>query len=416
MALRTTSRLTAAQVKQLSKIPGRHADGGGLYLQVSPAGVASWTYRYMVDGRERNMGLGPLRLVTLKQAREAAYACSRMRVLTPEGNRGNPLEARRARVLAGKLATAKAMTFRSCAVAYVAAHRAGWRSAKHAAQWPASLEQHVFPTFGDLPVQVVDTALVMKALEPMWTILPETAGRVRARIESVLDWATTRGYRRGENPARWRGHLENLLPKKSKVARVEHHPALPYTELPAFMEELRQVQGFAARALEFAILTASRTSEVIGARWAEFDLQARLWIVPGERMKAGREHRVPLAEAALAILEEMAAIRSGAFVFPGARGDRPMSSMALALVLRRIKRSEITVHGFRSTFSDWVAEVTSTPAEVRELAMAHAVGNKTEEAYRRGDLVAKRAELAEMWSQYCSGGGGGNIVPLRAAQ
>jgi integrase len=257
----------------------------------------------------------------------------------------------------------------------------------------------------------------MRALEPIWTTKPETAGRVRGRIESVLDWAAARGYRQGENPARWRGHLENLLPKKSKVRRVEHHAALPYAEIGTFIAELQQQEGVAARALEFAILTAARTGEVIGAKWDEIDFDERLWTVPAERMKAGKEHRVPLSDAALAVLEEMQKIRSADFVFPGGKARRPLSNMAFLMTLRRLGRRDLTAHGFRSTFSDWCSERTNFSADVREMALAHAVGDKVEAAYRRGDLFQKRRQLMEAWTRFASAPeSAGEVVAITAAR
>ena len=256
------------------------------------------------------------------------------------------------------------MTFRQCGEAYIAAHRAGWKNDKHAAQWPSTLTTYVYPVFGDQPVQVVDVGLVMKALEPIWTEKAETASRVRGRIESILDWATARGYRQGENPARWRGHIENLLPKKTKIRPVEHHAALPYPEIGGFMVELHRQDGIAARALEFAILTAARTGEIIGARWAEIDFAERLWTVPAERMKAGKEHRVPLSDATLAILEKLRETRESDFVFPGSRSSRPISNMAMLMLLRRIGRGDLTAHGFRSSFRDWAAECTTFPVRL----------------------------------------------------
>jgi integrase len=376
-----------------------HADGGGLYLQVTKAGVPSWIFRWRPAGaaRERYHGLGPLHTISLAEARAKALECRKIKL---EGR--DPIEERRARQQVSKLAVAKSLTFKECAERYISAHAAGWRNQKHAAQWPATLDAYAYPHFGSLPVQAVDVGLVLKAVEPIWQAKTETASRVRGRIESVLDWATARGYRQGENPARWRGHLENLLPSRSKVARVEHHAALPYAEIAAFVAELRQQEGVSARALEFAILTAARTGEAIGSRWSEIDLTARLWTIPGARMKAGREHRVPLSDAAAAVLADLAAIRSGEYVFPGARTGRPLSNMALAMLLRRIGRGDLTVHGFRSTFSDWCAEQTNTPSEVREMALAHVVGDKVEAAYRRGDLFEKRRQLAEAWSRYCA--------------
>jgi len=240
----------------------------------------------------------------------------------------------------------------------------------------------------------------MKALQPIWTTKPETASRVRGRIESVLDWARASGFRTGENPARWRGHLENLLPKKTKVRRIEHHAALPYAELPSFMAELREQERIAARALEFAILTAARTGEAIGATWSEINLAERLWTIAAGRMKANREHRVPLCDRAIEILEGMQKTQDGDFLFPGGKPRRPLSNMAFLMLLRRMGRGDLTAHGFRSTFSDWCSERTNFPAEVREMALAHTVSDKVEAAYRRGDLFAKRRQLAEAWARF----------------
>ncbi|MGH6680699.1 MAG: tyrosine-type recombinase/integrase [Bradyrhizobium sp.] len=387
--------LTGRRV-ETTKAPGLHADGGGLYLHVTKTGAKSWIFRWRCDGRLRDMGLGPLRVVSLAEARDRALGC---RKLVYGG--GDPIDERRAQRQAARLDATRIITFAECAKAYIASHQAGWRNPKHAAQWPSTLAAYAYPVLGELPVQAIDTALAMKAIDPIWMTKPETASRVRGRIEAVLDWATARGYRQGENPARWKGHLENLLPKKTKVRPVEHHAALPYAELPVFMAELRQQQGVAARSLEFAILTAARTGEVIGTRWAEIDFAVRLWTVPPERMKAGREHRVPLSDAAAAIVENMSALRIGEYVFPGQRADRPLSSMAMLMLLRRMGHGDLTTHGFRSTFSDWVAERTAVPAEVREMALAHTVGDKVEAAYRRGDLFAKRRQLAEAWARYC---------------
>jgi integrase len=305
------------------------------------------------------------------------------------------------------------MTFRQCAEAYIRAHSAGWRNAKHAAQWPASLATHVYPVFGALPVEAIDTALVMRAIEPMWETTPETASRVRGRIENVLDWAKARGLRDGANPAAWKGHIKNLLPLKSRVRRVEHFAAPSHGELPEVMAELRRQEGVAARALEFAILTAARGGEVRGARWSEINLAERLWVLPGERMKAGREHRVPLADRAIEIIAEMRHVCDGEFLFHGRGPGRPLSNMAMLAVLRRMGRADLTAHGFRSTFSDWAAERTNFPAEVREMALAHVVANQVEAAYRRGDLFHKRRQLADAWARYC-GNPSGNVVVLTA--
>lgn len=290
---------------------------------------------------------------------------------------------------------------------------------KHAKQWPATIATYVYPKVGDLPVRDITTPLVIDVLKPIWNEKTETATRVRQRIEAILGWATLHGYRDGDNPARWSNHLDNVFPKKSAVLRAtvgvteRHHAALPYRELGPFMTELRQQQGVAAPALEFAILTAARTGEVLAARWREFDLAEQVWVVPPERMKAGKEHRVPLSEAALAVIGP--AGPPDGFVFPGARPGAPLSNMALLMTLRRMGRSDLTAHGFRSTFSDWCTERTNFPSEVREMALAHAVGNKVEAAYRRGDLFEKRRQLAEAWARYCAGQEPtGEVVPLRA--
>jgi integrase len=312
--------------------------------------------------------------------------------------------------------SAKGMTFKQCAEAYIKAHRAGWRNPRHAAQWPQTFEAYVYPVFGGLPVQTVDVGLVTKALEPIWTVKPETASRVRSRIENVLDWATARGHRRGENPARWRGHLENLLPKKSKVRQVEHHAALAYVDIGAFVAKLRQQEGVAARALEFAILTVARTAEALGARWDELDLAEKTWTLPAGRMKTGVEHRVPISERALEILEEMQVIRQGDLVFPGARRGRPLSHAAMLRVLAAME-CRTTVHGFRSSFSTWASEITGFPPEVIEGALAHAVGNTVARAYRRGDLFDKRRLLMGAWAQYCATPvTGADVVPLATAR
>jgi integrase len=405
---RLIGKLTTLSVRQ-ARHRGLYGDGGGLFLQVSERGTKSWVFRFKKDGRLRVMGLGPVHTIGLAEARERARECRRLRL---DGI--DPIEVRRSRQVATRLEEARAMTFTECAAAYIVAHRAGWRNAKHAAQWSATLAAYVDPVLGNLAVQSVDIALVLRVLEPIWTTKPETASRVRGRIENVLDWATARGYRAGENPARWRGHLENLLPKRSKVRRVEHHAALPYPEIGPFMVELHQQEGIAARALEFTILTASRTGEVIEARWNEINIAEKLWVVPGARMKAGKEHRVPLSRRAMVIVNEMFAIRSGAYVFPGAKAGRALSNMAFLMLLRRMSRGDLTTHGFRSSFRDWAAEVTAFPAEVAEMALAHTVSSKVEAAYRRGDLLEKRRQLAEAWAAYVdSTAMSRKVVPIR---
>jgi integrase len=407
---RTTGRLTALAVQRAKKTPGMHADGGGLYLQVTPNG-ASWIFRFMLNGRSREMGLGPLALFGLQEARERALDARRLRHAGID-----PIEARDAERAAKRLSESKAITFRQCADAYVKAHRAGWRNAKHAAQWEATLTTYADPIIGALPVQTIDTALVMKILEQelrdgrsaaaLWQARPETASRLRGRIESILDWAKVRGYRDGENPARWRGHLDKLLPARAKVRKVEHHAALPYDGVADFMTALQMQDGVAARALEFAILTAARTGEAIGAVWGEINVPEKLWIVPADRMKAGKEHRVPLTARPLAILAEMRAlydtqqIRDQDFVFPGSKPARPLSNMAFLMLLRRMKHDDLTAHGFRSSFRDWAAERTNFPSEVAEMALAHAISDKTEKAYRRGDLFDRRRRLMVAWEEF----------------
>ena len=399
--MRGMNKLTAMAVKAQSK-PGCYADGGGLYLQVSAFGTKAWLFRFMRDGRARKMGLGPVHTVTLAMAREKATNCRRQLL-----DEIDPIEARKSRRTKARLETARAMTFRQCAESYIKAHRAGWKNDKHAAQWPSTLAAYVYPVFGELPVAAIDTALVVKTLEPIWTEKPETAGRVRGRIESVLDWAAARGYRDGENPARWKGHLQNLLPAKSKVARVNHHAALPYAEHPAFMADLRARDGVGARALEFAILSATRTTETIEARWNEIDLKAKVWTIPAERMKAGREHRVPLSTRAVEILEVLPREAEHVFIADN-------KSKALLATLKRMGRGDLTAHGFRSTFRDWAAETTAYPAEVVEMALAHTIKDKAEAAYRRGDLFEKRRRLMADWAGYCAAPiRTGDVVPMR---
>jgi integrase len=318
---RATGRLTALKVEK-AKQPGLYHDGGGLYLRVTDTGARNWILRFMLDRRPRWMGLGPLDLYGLQDARAKALDARRKR---HEGI--DPIEARRAERARQRLDAAKAITFKQCGEDYIASHRAGWRNAKHKYQWSATLSAYAYPVIGALPVQAVDTGLVLKVLQPIWTAKPETAGRVRQRMESILDFAKVRGFRDGENPARWRGHLDKLLPARSRVRQVEHLAALPYAELPAFLASLRTREAVAARALEFLILTAARTGEVIGARWNEIDLLDKTWTVPAARMKAHREHRVPLSGRALAILNEMQASRHGdAFVFPGRKPGRALSN------------------------------------------------------------------------------------------
>jgi integrase len=457
-----TARLTEAFIRR-SK-PGMHCDGAGLYLQVT-TGVddtlrRSWIFRFATTekerevgyGRERQMGLGSvdelgqlrrarlqriaddciarnerlpkgLKLLesttrlSLDEARELAAECTRHR---KQGI--DPIEARDrdriAKRTQAQLEAAKAVTFDQCSEKFIASHETSWRNAKHRAQWSSTLKTYVSPVFGKLPVQAVDTALVMKVLSPTWNEKPETASRVRGRIESVLDWARTSGYRQGENPARWKGHLDNLLPRRSKVRAVKHHPALPYPQVGAFMAALRGRAGIAARALEFTILAAARTSEVLGSRWDEIDLQQHLWTVPAERMKASKEHRVPLSTSAITLIKKLAKAPEGPLVFPGADGAE-LSENAMLALLERMGHDDITVHGFRSTFKDWATEKTNFPNIVSEMALAHTIDDEVEAAYRRGELLEKRRKLMESWAQYCAKPAPvpkeNNVVKLRTA-
>jgi integrase len=306
------------------------------------------------------------------------------------------------------------MTFRQVADRYLTAHEAGWRNEKHKWQWGQTLDL-ACKTIGQLKVSAIATGDVMRVLEPIWRVKTETASRLRGRIESVLDFANAHGWRTGDNPARWRGHLAKLLPPPSKLAKTRHYPALPWSEIGAFMAELRDQDGIGARALEFTILTATRTSEVIGAAWSEIDLKGKIWTIPAERMKAEKEHRVPLSEAALAVLDNLRDQRHGDWVFPGGKPGKSISNMAMLMALRRLTRRHLTVHGFRSTFRDWCAEATNYPREIAEKALAHTLRDETERAYQRGDLLEKRRALMRDWANFCDRRATtGEIVPIRA--
>lgn len=403
------NRLSAKSVAA-QKTPGYYPDGGGLYLQVGATVSKSWLFIYMINRKEREMGLGSALDVSLSDAR---LKRDDFRKLLREGL--DPIEARRNAELEKALATARSLTFRDCANSYIEAHRADWRNEKHCAQWTNTLETYCGDVFGALPVQAIDTRLVLKVLESVWSKKPETASRVRSRIERVLDWAKVRGYRQGENPALWRGHLDKLLPRLEKRKRVKHHPALPFADLPDFMKTLRTQAGIAARALELLILTATRTGEAVNACWSEFDLAGAIWTIPVDRMKAHREHRIPLSARAVAILRELEKARVGDYVFPGKPG-RPLSNMALLALLARMDRDDITVHGFRSTFRDWTSESTGYQREVCEMALAHVISDQTEAAYRRGDLFDKRRRLMLEWEKFCATTARGNVLPLKRKQ
>ena len=397
---RNIHKLSPAVAKNAK--PGMHSDGGGLYLQATQSADGtisrSWIFRFALKGRERHMGLGTLQMVSLAEARRAAADARKLK-----GQGIDPIEARNQSRASAAAANAKQMTFDEAATAYIAAHQSAWGNAKHAKQWSTTLAAYASPVFGKVGIRDVDTTLVLKVLEPMWNAKTETAYRVRGRIENVLDWAKARGYRDGENPARWRGHLDHILPARSDVRAFEHHSALPYDELPAFLARLREQRGVGPRALEFTILTAARAGETIGATMGEINRRDRAWIIPASRMKAGKEHRVPLSDRVLAIIDELGELRGDSeYLFPGIRGR--LSDTLMRNQLWRMNRRDITVHGFRSTFKDWATERTTFPDEVSEMALAHAVGNRVHRAYMRSDLMDKRRELMDLWAKYCERG------------
>jgi integrase len=396
-------KLSAVEVTK-AKGPGVLHDGSGLYLRVSASGAKSWVFRYQLDGKRRDMGLGAFPAISLAEARERAAVHRRQRT-----DGVDPLDAKAARQQAQRLAEARGRTFRQVAEDLLRSKQPGWRNPTHRHQWRNTLTTYAYPILGDLPVSTIDTGLVMQVLSPIWATKTETANRLRGRIEAVLDAAKAHGYCEGENPARWRGHLDALLPKPSKVHRAEHHPALPYPQIGTFIAELRRRESMSARVLEFTILTAARTNEALGARWGEINLGERIWIVPPERMKAGKEHRVPLSDAAVAVLEKvlpMALMCDGkpapnAPVFPSNRRALPMTRTVLLKLLKSM-RAGMTVHGFRSGFSDWAAERTSYPREIIEAALAHAVGSPVEQAYRRTDVFERRRRLMADWAGFCN--------------
>jgi integrase len=407
---RTVNRLSALKVSRLQK-KGLHADGAGLYLRVATGGSKNWIFRYALHGSTHDMGLGSVNALSLADAREEAAGA---RKLLAQGI--DPIKRRDAERASQRVASTRAMTFKQCGEAYIASHEAGWTSPKHRSQWRNTLEQHVYPTLGSLQVSEIDTALVMKVIEPLWRTTTETASRVRGRMESILDWAKVSGYRIGENPARWRGHLDHLLPARSKVREVEHLAAMPYADVAKFMQAVRQHKSPVARALEFIILTAARVSEVLGATRDEIDMTEKVWTIAGGRMKAGKEHRVPLTGRAMAILRQMHAVRRGAYVFPGAREGRPISGGGLLTLAKEISGADITAHGFRSSFRDWAAERTNYPNHVVEMALAHAIPGAVEAAYRRGDLFEKRRKLMDAWAEFCAKPSlSGTIVPIGVA-
>lgn len=401
-----TKELTAIEVKRITE-PGRHPVGTvpGLMLMVRENGVKGWVLRAMVKGKRADIGLGGYPGVTLADARKRAQA---MREEIDQGI--DPRDKKKA-------AKAELMTFQRAADEYIKLHRAGWKNAKHAQQWENTLATYVFPIIGALPVKDVDNPHVLKVLTPHWNTKNETMVRVRSRIELVLAWAMSSGHReRGLNPAAWRGNLASSLPKPSKVNNRQHHAAMPWQDVPEFMRKVAHVEGMSARCLEFTILTACRSGEARGATWEEIDLGGKVWNIPADRMKAGRAHRVPLADRVVKLLEALPRIEGETLVFPGSREKTPLSDMSLTMLLRR-HAPGFTAHGFRSSFRDWAAETTSYPGEVCEMALAHAVGDAVEAAYRRGDLFAKRAALMQDWAAYATKPqeAAGTVTPIRAA-
>lgn len=397
--------LTARGIPSLK--PGKHVDGEGLTLVLAEAGRGKWVLRVTVDGKRREMGLGAYPAVSLAEARTKA---SDARRLVRDGQ--DPIDAR-------TVEAERIPTFAEAAARYIADHAPGWNNLKHADQWRNTLATYAAPVIGTKPVDAITTEDALKILQPIWSSKTETAKRVQGRVENIMDWATARKYRTGENPARWRGHLDKLLPKPTKVAKPVHHPAMPYQDVPGFMVELEGNGSVSSLALRFLILTACRTGEVIGAQWPEVDLEARTWTIPGDRMKAGQPHRVPLSDAAMAVLQALPRVEGNPHLFPGARHGRPLSNMALLQLMRGMSygvggdRGGYVPHGFRSAFRDWSGEVSSYPRDVCEMALAHVIESKVEAAYRRGDLLAKRAAMMQSWSDWCSRGTGAEVVQLR---
>lgn len=389
-------KLTARKIETAK--PGKYGDGDGLQLAVSPSGSRKWVFRFQWQGKAREMGLGAFPEISLSEARDRA---------------GDARKLIRAGIdpISSKAVDATVPTFGALADLVAADLSAGFRNEKHKAQWKMTLEVYAKPLRAK-SVDAISTADVLAVLKPLWTTKPETASRLRGRIEKVLNAAKAKGYRSGENPAAWRGHLENLLPKQSKLTRG-HHAAMDYAAVPAFTGKLRERDAMAALALEFTILTAARSGETLGARWSEFDLDAKIWTIPANRMKAGRVHRVPLSDRAAAIVAKMCEAKVGDYVFPGSRTGKPLSGMAMEMLLRRMKIEGVTVHGFRSSFRDWSGNETAFPRDLAETALAHVIGDKAEQAYRRSDALERRRELMQAWAKYCEPNAAGNVVRLR---
>ena len=402
-------RLNAKSVETI-KEPGWYPDGGGLYLQVSPTCSKSWVYRYKLNGRERRKGLGSYSMgKSLSEAREDA---KNDRSLLDK--KIDPIEHQRKIKHEQALDEAKTITFKECALAYIDSHKEGWKNAKHESQWRNTLETYAYPVMGDLPVQGIDIGIVLEVLEPIWYDKTETASRVRQRMENILDWAIVREYREDANPARWKGRLDKILPNRNKVKKPVHFAAMDYRQLPEYFRSLRKRETIAAKALAFTILTATRNGEARAATRAEIDFKEKVWIIPDSRMKADKEHRVPLSAEALAIIKEMEVFKRSTddYIFPGFAKDKPISEAALLKIVKK-HDDTLTVHGFRSAFRDWCAEQTSYPREIAESALAHTLKDKTEAAYQRGDLIEKRRRLMDQWADYClTGQRTGEVIPI----
>jgi integrase len=392
--MRTLQRLTALSITR-TKAPGYFHDGGGLYLQVAPTGSRSWVFRFSIGGKRREMGLGPYPEVSLAAARKLA---AEARSLAKAGQ--DPIAARDAGRDRQRLEDARAITFDQAAEQFIAANEASWHNDKHRGQWRNTLAAYASPVFGRMPVADIGVTEVMRVLEPLWRTKTETGSRVRSRIERVLGWAKVRGYRTGENPAQWRGHLDKLLPARRKVRKVKHHAAVAIDNLPAVYAKLAEMDSMAALALRFVILTAARAGEVTGARWSEIDMDARVWTVPADRIKAGKTHRVPLSHEAMEILARVRRVVTGTLVFPGWATGKPLSLSWLSKTLGLAGGGDATTHGCRSTFRDWASERTNFPRDAAEAALAHSIGDKVEAAYRRGDLFERRKAMMEEWATF----------------
>lgn len=391
-------KLTALQVKNATN-RGMLGDGDGLYLQISASGAKSWIFRYRIEGKLRDHGLGSLKTLSLAEARDAALECRKLRLSGLD-----PIEAKMKLRVSAQLEAAKSITFKDCVERYIEAHKAAWKDSRHKGKWGRSLVLYAYPIFGDLPVGQIDANLVFNAIDPIWRDKNETASRVRGRIETVLDWAKVRGYRTGENPARWKGNLSHLLPARDKIAKVHHLNSLPYADMPKFWKDLSKRDTPASSMLRFTILTAARTGDCRFAVWDEIDFDENIWTIPDDRMKSGKEHRVPLSPQAVKVLKEQKKKRTNDFIFPGPSNDKAFSENAMLSVIDDMGfKGKITVHGFRSTFKVWASEQTNYPNEVSEFALAHVQGNKVQEAYKRTDLLDKRRPLMGEWAKYCAG-------------